>query len=198
MIVSLLSEWLRWPWVAIYAAAIMIHLSHAISVEGRQRAWHTGHIVMSVGMTHMFLPQHLKAVSQTTCRILFAVVVILLAIWLLRAWISRRAVNLLWVILLLDMLAMVYMFAFSNVAITLVTVVLVVYFFGATIGWVIGWFDDDGGRSGLLPFAIDPYPCSAPTCAEPLPGDSSIAGRISLSAMAAGMAYMFVAMQTGL
>lgn len=198
MTVSLLPEWLRWSWVAMYAVVVVVHLSHSMNVEGRQRMWHSGHVAMSLGMAHMFLPQRLKLVSETTCGALFAVVVVTLAIWLLRSWTYRRAVNLLWMILLLDMLAMVYMFAFSRAAIAPVTTVLVAYFIGAMIGWMNGWFDDDGGRSGLLPLAIDPYPCSAPACVESLPGDSSVGGRVTLSAMAAGMAYMFVAMQTGM
>lgn len=198
MISSLLSEGLRWPWVAVYAVIVVVHLSHAMSVEGRQRAWHSGHVMMAVGMAYMFLPPRLKMVSDVAWEAVFAVVAAAILAWLLRAWINCRAVNLLWVVSLLDMLAMVYMFAFPGAAIAPVTYVLVVYFAGVMVGWMNGTFDDDSGRDGLLPFVVGLRSCSASAFAEPLPGASSMSERTTLSAMGAGMAYMFIAMQAGM
>jgi hypothetical protein len=195
---SLLPEWLRWLWVGVYAVIVVVHLSHAIEVEGRQRTWHFGHVVMAVGMVSMLLPSRLKIVSDVAWEILFAVVAAAILAWLLRAWINRRTVNFLWALSLLDMLAMVYMFAFPGAAIAPVTYVLVIYFVGVMVGWMKGMFDDDGGRDRLLPLVIGPRSCSVSTFAGPLPGASSVSERTTLSAMAAGMAYMFIAMQAGL
>lgn len=195
---KLLPEWLRWVWVAVYAVIIIVHLRHALSEGGQRRAWHGGHVVMSLGMAYMFLPMHLKMVPDIAWGTAFTVVAAIILAWILWAWADQRAVNLLWAISLIHMLTMVYMFALPGAAIAVLTYALVAYFGSETVAWLVGAFDDDARRRGLLPFAIGPRSPKARASAKPLAHVSSVELRATLCAMAAGMAYMFFAMQVGM
>jgi hypothetical protein len=195
---ELLPEWLRWVWVAVYAVIVLVHLRHALSEGGQRRAWHSGHVVMSLGMAYMFLPMRLKVVPDVAWGTVFAVFTVIILAWILRAWTDERAVNLLWTISLVHMLAMVYMFALPEATIVVLTYALVAYFGSETVAWLVGAFDDAAERRGLLPFAIGPRSPKARAAAKPLAGASPVDLRATLCAMAAGMAYMFFAMQVGM
>ena len=144
----------------------------------------------------MFMPSHLKVISDSIWGAAFATAAVVIFGWLLRAWTSRRAVNFLWVFSLLDMVAMVYMFRLPRTAIAPLTAVLVIYFAGTMIVWLSGKFNDDYRQNGLIPLALNPRPSS--TAVTTLASETSAKSRTSLAIMSAGMAYMFVAMQTGL
>jgi hypothetical protein len=194
---ELLPEWLRWVWVAVYMGVIIVHLRHALTEGGQRRVWHGGHVVMALGMVYMFLPMHLKVVSDIVWGAAFTVVAAIILAWILWEWTDQRAVNLLWAISLVHMLAMVYMFALPGAAIAVLTYALVAYFGSETVAWLVGAFDD-AGRRRLLPFAIGPHSPKAHASVKPLACASPVELRATLCAMAAGMAHMFFAMQVGM
>lgn len=192
----LLGEWLRWLWIAVYIVIVVVHLSHAIDTDCRQ-AWHSNHVVMAVGMGYMFLPARLKTVSDEVWQVVFIMVATIIFIWTVRSWATHGVIDLLWMISLFDVLAMIYMFVFPEIAIAPLTYVLVIYFIGEMVVWMGGVFDDNRHRGRPLPLAIHPRLYSRLVFHEPLVGGNSVREHITLSAMAAGMAYMFIVMQSG-
>lgn len=192
---ALLQEWLRWAWVMAYSVIVVVHLRHALSKGGQRRAWHGVHIVMGLGMFYMFLSRPLKTVPGFVWEIGFAVVAAVILGWILRVWAEKRAVNFLWTISVFHMLAMVYMFALPEVSVAALTYVLAAYFVFESFAWLVGAFDDVGEKRRLLPFAIGPRSPESRASTQPLVGASPFRLRATLSPMAAGMAYMFFAMQ---
>ncbi|ADJ17067.1 DUF5134 domain-containing protein [Halalkalicoccus jeotgali] len=195
--IGLLSEWLRWPWIVVYAVVTVVHLSHAIDTDCRQ-VWHSNHVVMAVGMGYMFLPTRLKAVSDEVWQITFIIIAATIVVWVLHLWATQRTIDFLWMISLFDVVAMIYMFAFPEAAIAPLTYLLVIYFILETIVWMGGVFDHTRQWGRLLPVLIHSRLYSRLIFHEPLVGSSSGRERMTLSAMAAGMAYMFIIMQSGM
>jgi hypothetical protein len=94
---------------------------------------------------------------------------------------------------------MVYMFALPVAQVAMVTYALVAYFAWEMVAWAAGSFDEaDEGRRGLVALAIGPRSSGTRTFTKPLVGVSSVELRATLRAMAAGMAYMFIAMTVGM
>lgn len=195
----LLPEWLRGVWVAVYAIILIVHARHAVNMGGQRRAWHSGHTVMALGMAYMFLPTDLKAVPELAWETVFSALAAVIGGWVVVTWTRYGAVNLLWALSAIDMLAMVYRFALPWVGIAVVTYALVAYFVSEMVAWAFGSFDEaDGRRRGLVAFTIGSRSPGAYTFTKPLVGTSSVELRATLGAMAAGMAYMFIAMTVGM
>ena len=187
--VDLLPGWLRWLWVAVYAAILVVHLRHAAAADGRRRGWHSVHTLMALGMLAMFLPPRLKPQEGAAGADAYAAAAAALAVWIGVRLARRRRVDLLWLVGLADTLAMVYMFALPAAAITALTAALAGYFAAEAAGWTAGAFDGDGPLRRRVGRAREPRP------AEQLLRRSTFELRATLAAMALGMGYMLVAMQ---
>lgn len=192
----LLPEWLRLVWVAVFAYTTLSHLAHAAVMPGRRRWWHGTHILMAIGMTYMSLPTGLKQLPEVWWETLFAMAAIAVLVWMLAARTRRRPVDALWFASLLGMGAMAYMFALPGAAVAPVTYTLVAYYLAVAAAWAGGWFyEDDERRSSPLPVVVGPRGPTVPVRARGSASRVPLELRVTLAAMAMGMAYMFVAMQ---
>ena len=194
----LLPEWLRLVWVAIYAVIVIVHLRHAVVMGGQLRAWHTGHILMALGMSWMFLPGGIITLPTTVGEVVFALSALAISCWVIGTTASRRRLDFLWLILLLDMLGMVYMFAFPQVAFAPLTYLCTIYFATEMGSWLVRIFDRLDRQQWVLPSFAGVATRVLKTDARPLVEANSIEMCITLGLMAAGMAYMFLAMQAGM
>ena len=203
----LLPEWLSWVWVAAFVCIAATHLRHVVQARGHRRAWHIGHTTMAVGMTFMFL-QHagLTLLPAVLWEVIFGAYALALVAWIFSAWGAGRPVNALWAISTVDMAAMFYMFAMPQAALAPLTYALAAYFVLLAVGWMSGILDDEARSRNPLPLAIGPPLAAKPGAAigvsvsedrpvDALCGHATLGHRLTLTGMALGMAYMFVAMQ---
>ena len=48
--------WLAVIWTLVFIAIIVIHALHVRDSDGQRRLWHSGHVLMALGMAFMFAP----------------------------------------------------------------------------------------------------------------------------------------------
>jgi hypothetical protein len=198
----LLPVWLRAGWAIVLAAVAVLHLAHVVTMRGQRRWWHAGHTVMAVGMAGMYLvPRMSPAVLHNAGLGVFAVLALLVAVMTARIASREGVLNPLWATTVLDMLAMTYMLAPLSAWVPLVTHVLAGYLGCQVVAWATGLWTrvpvlsrsrlalaEEGGRTRIVATSDE----STRTVA--LTGQSSPMVLTSLSIMAAGMAYMLIAM----
>ena len=194
----LLPDWLRIVWVVIYALILVLHLRHVIGMGGQERAWHSGHVLMALGMVFMFLPGGIMTLPSMVGIVVFALAALAAAGWIVYALASQRPLDFLWVILLIDMLGMAYMFAVTQVMLGALTYLFAVYFAIEMGCWVLGAFHQPDPQQRVLPAVVGGGAVALKADARPLAEASSFEVRLTLGLMAAGMAYMFLAMLVGM
>lgn len=215
MSMPLLPAWLRVVWVLALSTAVVAHAGHAWAMPGQRRWWHVGHTVMAVGMALMYaLPRMHHPVLYQAGLVLF----VLLAIAEIAATVVFRhregVVNPLWALAAVDMLAMAYMLLPMAFRPGWLTFVFVVYLAGQVVAWAFGAWDRlpvfrpsgttseasargraAAGRSdGPALLATDPVPEYDAGSVVGLTTHSTVAVRVTLAIMAAGMAYMLAVM----
>jgi len=185
MHVLLLPEWLRLTGVFAFAGVTAVHLQHAVMASGTRRFWHAGHTLMAAGMISMFLPAQFRFPPPLVWTVIYALAGSALVLWMVLMLLRRQAVGLFWPDLLIGILTMFYMFALRPATIIPLTVVLATYFVADAVGWATGWLynTQEVSMSGLQ-FGRRASPST----------QRAILVRITLATMAAGMAYMLVAM----
>lgn len=191
---SLLPDWVRFLWVVAFVAIVAIHVGHAWPMGGQRRVWHVAHALMAIGMIDMFLRHGIGDVPRGAWEAIFAVAAAGGAAWVVR---GPRPVNGLWAISIIDLAAMVYMFALPGAAIPLLTYLLAGYFGAEAVAWSTSLLGDTGRWQGTLALPSEGAPGRATALPVALAGRASLGLRASLAVMATGMAYMFVAMQAG-
>lgn len=134
----LLPQGVRVVWVAAFAYVIVSHLQHAAVMPGQRRWWHGTHVLMALGMAHMFLPVGLKGFPSVGWQALFTVAALAVAGWMVSARIRHRHFGSPWFDSLLGLAAMVYMFAIPGAAIAPLTYALVAYYLGDASAWAGG------------------------------------------------------------
>lgn len=144
---------------------------------------------MAMGMLAMLLPVELTVMPTIIGQIIFFVIAATIFAWIVDQWRVTQSVNLLWILSLLDMLAMVYMFASPQPSLIPLSALVVLFYFGATVAWMAGMLDDEN-RPFLLAFG----PRRPVIPRRTLAGSTTFRDRSTLGAMAAGMAYMFLVM----
>lgn len=185
------------------------HATHIVRARGAHRLWHSGHLLMAIGMAYMILPLEYRALLSSPPRLLLANATVLFAVAAILAFgfavlklFEGIGIDLPWVTLTAGLGIMAYMLAgMAGEASAPLT-------YGAAIwcGLVgFGWFTGElCGRPDArwLPPAVGPLG-GAPraTAARYLAGTTPIAyhagslSRATLGLMAVGMAYMLAAMQ---
>ena len=73
---SWLPTWLRVVGEVVFAVIVAVHLWHLRASAGRERAWHTGHVLMALGMMDMFAPTSHMIVAARIGKLVFAAAVI--------------------------------------------------------------------------------------------------------------------------
>jgi hypothetical protein len=177
----------------------VIHLRHVIDTNGQRRLWHSGHVLMALGMAFMFAPTSIDHfnIPATFWQLAFANAAGVAVAWIIVQVLSGRAVNLLWIVIATDLGAMVYMWS-ANGFIAPITWLLVAYFTIQGALWATNTFrslDREHQIPGISRISISASGATtiSATAAEPLVCEADL--RPSMTAMALGMAYMFAAMQ---
>ncbi len=205
----MLPDWLRIMWVAIYALILVLHLvlhlRHLNTMGGQERTWHSSHVLMALGMVYMFLPAGIITLPSMVGIVVFALAALAATGWIVYALASQRPLDFLWVILLIDMLGMAYMFAITQVMLGALTYLFAVYFVIEMGCWFLGAFNQfnqfnqftqPDPHQQVFPATVGAVALKAN--ARPLASASSLTVRLTLGLMAAGMAYMFLAMLVGM
>ncbi|WP_094930859.1 DUF5134 domain-containing protein [Pseudonocardia sp. MH-G8] len=197
-----LPTWVVVVFAAVFVVIMLLHVQHVVEMGSPRRWWHGGHVLMAAAMLVMLVPiGGLPAVGPLGSSVCAAAAAGLGGSRLVLHRPAPR--SLLWPLLVVDLLAMAYMFAMEAVGTAWLTLPLVAWF--VLQAW--GWF---GG--GLFPMvaalgAADPPAArgasntpvgQVPAVVRALPGTGDLALRISLATMATGMAYMLLAMQFGM
>jgi hypothetical protein len=193
----LLADPLRWIWVAIFAAVLVVHLRHVRRMRGAHRLWHGGHAFMALAMAGMLLPAGLgsgvaalgfvSAGGAAGAALVYA---------LLRRWDGAR-IDLSWVTLVVGLAATAYMCLMTaGVTAAPLTYAAAVWLLCETLGWFADALHRTPGATALRVATV-----STPTRRPFLSGEQSFARavtrveRLALGLLAFGMAYLFVAMQ---
>ena len=212
MSMPLLPQWLRIVWALALAVVVVLHTGHAWTRPGQGRWWHTGHIIMALGMIGMYLLGTTHPGLSWAGVVLFAVLTLAVATTavVLR---RREAVrNPLWVASAVDMLVMTYMLLPPAARPAEVSWVLVGYLACQVLAWGLGLWDHVAVLQPV-PAASAAVPVTTPATEQvhaPSPatimparrGDRTLgltahctpAIRVSLVVMAASMAYMLAVM----
>jgi hypothetical protein len=194
-VTNILPTWLAVIWTLVFAGVFLIHLNHLRETRGQRRLWHSGHMLMALGMGLMFLPASIIRVDfpRNFWQLAFAGSALVILAFVLTEVVDRRPVNVLWLVMVIDLAAMVYMWSPTAYR-PGVTWLLVAYFLAQSALWA-----SDRMRSVdqiRLPTAVAVTPdgaIAAGVAAAPLICFRDI--RVSASAMTLGMAYMLAAMQ---
>jgi hypothetical protein len=192
---NILPEWLAVIWTLAFIAIIVIHTRHVLDSAGQRRIWHSGHVLMAVGMAFMFAPSSIDHfnIPSGFWQLAFANGAIAILAWMLAQALSGRAINVLWLVMAIDLGAMAYMWSPSGFQAP-ITWLLVAYFAGQSLLWVSNRMRDLDHKTLLGgSFSVTPGGGVAMAVAEPLVCFRDLRG--SMFAMTLGMAYMFAAMQ---
>ena len=192
---NILPEWLAVIWTLVFIAIIIIHARHLRDTHGQQRIWHSGHVLMALGMAFQFAPSSIDHfnIPSGFWQLAFANASAAALIWILVQALAHRAVNVLWLVMAIDLAAMAYMWSPSGFQAP-ITWILVAYFFAQSLLWVTDRMREVDHKTLLGGGAsVTPGGALAISAAEPLVCFRDL--RVSMFAMTLGMAYMFAAMQ---
>jgi hypothetical protein len=193
---NILPNWLAVLWMLAFFAIVAIHGRHVLeSNDGQRRLWHSGHVLMAVGMAVMFAPASVDYfnIPMGFWSLLFANAAIAIVLWMIVQAFAGRAVNLLWPVMAFDLGAMAYMWSPSGFQAP-ITWILVAYFTVQAAIWVTDRMRNLDERAILgAALSVTPDGSVAANVAEPLVCFKDL--RFSMAAMTVGMAYMFAAMQ---
>jgi len=192
---NILPPWLAVLWTLAFIALVVIHVRHLIDSEGQQRIWHSGHVLMALGMVFMFAPASIDyfKIPSGFWQLALSNGSLAALAWMLYESLARRAVNVLWLVMAIDLAAMAYMWSPEGLQAPL-TWLLVAYFLAQSLLWLTDRMRDIDHKTlwgGWL--SVTPGGAIAASAAEPLVCFRDL--RISMFVMTLGMAYMFAAMQ---
>ncbi len=191
---NILPSWLSVIWTLIFLTVLVVHVRHVTETRGERQIWHCGHVLMAVGMLFMFAPPSLDhfGIPSGFWQLLFASAAGALVLWMLVEVTNGAAVNRLWLAIAFDLAAMAYMWS-PNGFVPVITWILVAYFAVQALLWASDRYRElDGqGVGGNLFVGLDGTVTASSITTLVCERDL----RVSMSAMAVGMAYMFAAMQ---
>lgn len=180
---ALLPGWVRVVWIVALAAVAVLHIWHGATTPGQPRWWHSAHTAMALGMIGMYATDPMRQRGlYYVLEVLFAGIAVALLVTAVVVRRRERVPNPLWVVTAVDSAAMSYMAAVmvspSAVPVVL-TWVVVAYLACNTLAWLLDLWDRALASRG-------------PSVG--LPGHNTLDIRLSLTVMAASMAYMLAAM----
>jgi hypothetical protein len=130
--------------------------------------------------------------------VVFALATVATAVWIVYALANQRPLDFLWVVLLIAMVGMTTMFAAAQLPIGVLLYVFAASFAVETGCWVFGAFNQPNPELRVIPAVVGGGTVAVTAEARPLAEASTLEVRLTLGLMAAGMAYMFVAMLVGM
>ena len=192
---NILPDWLAVIWTLVFVAVFVVHARHVLETHGERQIWHSGHVLMALGMMFMFAPASLDhfGIPATFWQLLFANAAGGVVFWMLAQLLAGRAVNRLWLVMGVDLAAMVYMWSPSGF-VAPITWILVAYFAAQAGLWITDRYRqlDEQPLSGSA-LSVNADGTLTATAVAPLICERDL--RVSMFAMTLGMAYMFAAMQ---
>jgi hypothetical protein len=187
----LLPQWLECVWAAVFAAVGCAHLRHMSRTDGQRRAWHACHVLMAAGMAFMYLPA--TTIPASFWQLVFAAAGVIVACWALAG--LGRVATVVWLLTALDLGVMLLMWS-STQAAPIVVWAAVAYLAVASGLWLCDAYRRLDGSTALINLRLLTADGETLTVARPaggrLLGELDIS--VSMVAMAAGMAYMLIAM----
>jgi hypothetical protein len=192
---NILPNWLAVIWTLAFIAIVIIHVLHLRDTHGQRRLWHSGHVLMALGMVFMYAPASIDHfdIPGGFWQLVFANGALAILAWMLIQALDGRAINVLWLVMATDLGAMAYMWSPSGFQAP-ITWILVAYFSLQSLLWVSSRMRDVDHRTLRVgSVAVAPGGAIAMATAEPLVCFRDL--RASMFAMTLGMAYMFAAMQ---
>ncbi len=191
---NILPAWLSVIWSLVFLAIVLVHARHVWETRGERQVWHCGHVLMAIGMLFMFAPPSLDHfdIPSGFWQLVFASAAAGLVLWMLVEVTNGVAVNRLWLAITFDLAAMAYMWSPTGF-VAVVTWILVGYFSIQALLWATNRYRElDGqGVGGHLFVGADGTVTASAVASLVCERDL----RLSMGAMALGMAYMFAAMQ---
>jgi|GEM_PF-1744395 len=187
---DLFPSWVMYLWIAALAAVLIFHCLHWVRMAGQHRWFHGAHILMLVGMIYMYAMMEfkLKWVSGPVWVWIYSLTTAAIVIWMIVRFVQKKPFSYLWILVLLQQAAMIYMWLPMSSWIPWFSYALTAYFALEAIGWLLGYIGDTkagrgfafgpGGRSGVVAL-----------------GHACLRENLSMGVMAASMSYMFVGMQ---
>lgn len=212
MSMPLLPQWLRIVWALALAGVVGLHTGHAWTRPGQGRWWHTGHIIMALGMIGMYLLGMTYPGLSRAGVVLFAVLTLAVAATAVVVGRREAVLNPLWVASAVDTLVMTYMLLPAAARPAGVSWVLVGYLACQVLAWALGLWDHVAvlqpapAASAPMPVttpATEQVHAPAPATTNPARSRNRVLGltahctpgiRVSLAVMAASMAYMLAVM----
>jgi Domain of unknown function (DUF5134) len=164
MMNSWLPPWLGLTLATVFGAIVIVHLYHVLVLTGRQRLWHGVHVLMATGMIIMFAPTGRLVAWNVAGAAVFAAAAGTVAGLLVRQRAQGHHLGTLWLIATLDLAAMVYMFAMTDLRLLWLTIALAGWFIIQATGWTTARLYTTLAHGGLG----DPPP-TRPTTTAPTP-----------------------------
>jgi hypothetical protein len=191
---NILPSWLAVIWTVVFVAIFVIHARHALDSDGQRRLWHAGHVLMAFGMVFMYAPSSIDRldIPNGFWQLAFAGAAVLIVVWMLVQAVSAIAINALWLLMAIDLSAMVYMWS-PNAFKAPLTWLLVVYFMAQALLWVSDRIRSVDGHTLPGGLSVTPEGAVGTVAAAPLICYRDL--RVTMGAMTFGMAYMFAATQ---
>lgn len=150
----------------LFVLVALVHLGHVVVMAGRHRCWHAGHVLMAAGMVVMFWPAGSMLVSAPVGMGIYAAATATLALGVVLAKARGARVGVLWLVSVVDLAAMVYMFAMTSHRLLWLSVTAAVWFGAQAVGWAGGWLGGVLERGGLGEPVPATHAGSAPAAAE--------------------------------
>ena len=156
-------------WAGLFVLVVLVHLGHMAVMSGRHRRWHAGHVLMAAGMVVMFWPVGSMLAPAPVGMGIYGAAAGTLALGVVLARARGARVGMLWLVGVVDLAAMVYMFAMPSYRLMWLSVAAAVWFAAQAIGWAGGWLGGVLERGGLG----EPVPA---THAAPTPAGAGMSG----------------------
>ena len=95
---NILPNWLAVIWTLVFLVILVVHARHVMETHGERRYWHSGHVLMALGMTFMFAPGSLDHfnIPAGFWPIVFANASGVAIAWILARVLNGRPANGLW------------------------------------------------------------------------------------------------------
>jgi hypothetical protein len=196
---QLLPSWLAIVWLLVFIGVAVAHFRYLLAGEGQRRAWHAAHVLMAVGMAFMYAQSASGELTTPSglWRAVFVCAAGATGAWVLVQLLYRRAVNVLWPLIALDLAAMVYMWSPSGLS-AVITWPAVCYFVAQAGLWAASTYRRYDGRwqlGGGSQFSVSGTGTLSVSISRSQPLICRLPLRPSMVAMTVGMAYMLTAMQ---
>ena len=192
---NILPSWLAVLSMLVFLVILAVHGRHVLDSEGQRRVWHSGHVLMAIGMAVMFAPASVNHFNIPIgfWSLAFANAAIAIVLWMIAQAFAGRGTNVLWLLMAFDLAALAYMWSPSGLQAPIAWL-LVACFAAEAVLWGTNRMralDERTILGGAV--AVTPDGALTASVAEPLIVYKDL--RVSMAAMTIGMAYMFAAMQ---